>query len=173
MTEKESKGCFMRSPAKGATASLLFCLALWISTAVAYAQEAVVVISDGQIANLASACSGGAASSNCQAALKSLLATLGIANPGVPISTVVRTLASKVAEQSNANIARPGIAFDAASAAQAMSALADFATSAGLSSLANTIAAIAANVENGVKMDLTAISSGAGIAIPAKTASPG
>jgi hypothetical protein len=136
----------------------------------AYAQAAVTV-SDAQISALASACAGGAASSACKTALQNLVATLKGAT-GATTALVIGTIVARVAQVSNAAIANPGVTtLNAAAAAQAVTALSALASSEGLTSLATTIAAVGSNVANGVTVDLTAVASGSGNAIPSNPAS--
>lgn len=137
-----------------------------------HAAAGAVAVSDVQMATLSAACAGGAGSSACTIALQALVAALTAANPGAPMANVIGAIAGRAAELSNAAIANPGLAFNPAAVGQSLKALASFASSAGLADLGKTIGAIAMNVESKVSIDLAAIASGTGNAIPANPASP-
>ena len=158
------------------TKRLAFVIALSsaLSLQNAYAQNATFAaeVSADQIAAVSEACVGGAETELCKSALEALIAALKAANPGVSIAALIGSIAVAFSQASNASLASTAVGFNAAAAAQALTALASYAHSVGLSNLAETIVAIATNVESRVSIDLTAIAEGAGIAIPADLASP-
>lgn len=135
---------------------------------------APVAVTGEQLATLSAACAGGAGSSACVVALQALVTALQVANPGATIATVIGAISAQVAEMSNTALANPALAlgFDAAAAAQSLTALATFAESSGLGDLGKTVGAMALNVQNKVSIDLAAIASGSGVVTPTKQASP-
>ncbi len=136
------------------------------------ASDVAIAVTNAQIADVAAACVGSAAAAACTTALQNLITALKAANPNASVDSVIGTIAARVAQASNAAIANPALAFNAAAAAKALTALASYADSQGLTALSTTIGAIASNVENKVSIDLAAIASGSGNAIPANPASP-
>ncbi len=135
------------------------------------ASDESVSVSDAQIAAMAAACSSAAESASCVAAVQTLINDLVAANTNILLSKVIGSVAARIASESNAGLAGQS-SFDIGVLGNALSALASMASSNGLTSLAKTVAAVSTNVKSGVQVDLHAISSGAGITLDDKSASP-
>lgn len=137
-----------------------------------HTQGAPVSVSDSQVNAITSGCAGGATSAACLTAIKVLVEDLRITNSGVTLSTVIGSIAAKIADMSNKSITGSVANFNKEMAAAALRAVASFARSNELGRLANTMHAMAKNVSNGVEIDLGAIASGAGTIVEDNDASP-
>ena len=141
------------------------------ATAPASAAQVAVKVSSEQIAAVVNACSAGADSAACVAALQALTKALTIANPAASLATIVGSIATQLSSVSNESIAGK-ITIDIANLTAAIETLVGIAKSNGLADLATILTAIAENVKNGVAIDLPAIASGVGVTLPNNPASP-
>jgi len=95
----------------------------------------------------------------CTAAINALLATLQSLNPGVPVATLIGSIAAEVIASYNDG------AVPSAVAANVLSSAATAATSNGATTLANSLAQAATTAASGAAVDAAAVAQG--------TASPG
>jgi hypothetical protein len=114
------------------------------------AQVAVTIPSDVLQATLAG-CTTQAA---CAAAIQALVTQLAAANPGVPLSVIVGSVAAAVSSSYNAG------AITAPVAQIVLSSAASVASGLGLTQVSNSISLAVASVADGEPVDLDAIADG-------------
>lgn len=130
-----------------------------------------ILVPDADIAKLEIACKTTAIAGSCGAAMQAVIAALKVANPTVTVSTIIASIASKIAFESNSGVSGAK-EIDPVALSSALSALADIATSNGLTALQSTVLTVAKLVAASEQVDLKAVASGNTYTLGDTVASP-
>lgn len=129
-------------------------LSLVVSTAVPFAPVQAQVAVPVPAPALSSALAGCTTEADCIAAIEALVAALSAANPGVPVETIIGSVAAAVASAYNSGAVVAGVA------RVALASVAQVAEAGGLTQLAASVRLAVADVVAGNPIDLEAVAEG-------------